>query len=120
MKIDKITSTSDLIEFLLDQYEQTRAPAFLAAANSLYLYEANCNLPTFSLDQQNKWINVKDKLPIIHKDVLVYHGKFIGELMNIYTYMGDNEWIDESGYLCSTDGEGITHWQPLPELPKED
>ena len=67
----------------------------------------------------NKWINVNDKLPNKNEDVLVYHGEFIGNLIDVYTYIGNNEWEDDYGYWARTNDEGITHWMPLPEPPKE-
>lgn len=70
----------------------------------------------------NRWINVKDRLPEKDEDVLIYRGQFRGHLINVYTYLGNNEWEDEYGYWSRTDDEGITHWMPLPEPPtvKED
>ena len=67
----------------------------------------------------NDWISVKDELPEINKDVLIYRGQFIGRLINVYTYLGNNEWEDEYGYWGKTEDEGITHWMSLPSPPKE-
>ena len=61
----------------------------------------------------DKWISVKDKLPEPWVDVLCHHYNddiFIGYLSEI------NGWIDPNG---EKDIE-VTHWQPLPEPPKED
>lgn len=66
-----------------------------------------------------KWISVEDRLPEENTDVLIYRGGFRDDLMNVYTYMGHNEWEDEYGYWSRTDDEGITHWMPLPEPPKD-
>lgn len=68
----------------------------------------------------NKWINVKDQLPEKNQGVLIYRGQFIGDLISVYTYIGNNEWEDEYGYWSRTDDEGITHWMSLPEPPRED
>lgn len=65
----------------------------------------------------NKWINVEDKLPSKDQDVLIYKGNYIGDMMYVYTYLGNNEWEDEYGYWSRTDDEGITHWMPLPTPP---
>lgn len=67
-----------------------------------------------------KWISVKDELPDKNQDVLIYRGNYIEDMMHVYTYLGNNEWEDEYGYWSRTDDEGITHWMPLPEPPKED
>lgn len=64
-----------------------------------------------------EWIGINDKLPKQFQEILTYHGRFIGNLTNVYTYMGDNKWKDHYGYWNSAEGEGITHWMPLPKLP---
>jgi hypothetical protein len=69
--------------------------------------------------RKSEWISVEDRLPEENTDVLIYRGGFRGDLMNVYTYMGHNEWEDEYGYWSITDDEGITHWMPLPEPPKD-
>ena len=65
------------------------------------------------------WISVKDELPDKNQDVLIYRGNHIGDMMHVYTYLGNNKWEDEYGYWSKTDDEGITHWMPLPEPPTE-
>ena len=67
-----------------------------------------------------KWIPVTERLPEEYDDVLCYRGSHIGALIDVYTYRGDNKWEDAYGYFESTEDEGITHWMPLPEPPKED
>ncbi len=67
--------------------------------------------------QTNKWISVEDRLPEKYEDVLIYRGQFIGNLINVYTYLGNNEWEDEYGYWSRTKDESITHWMPLPTPP---
>ena len=64
------------------------------------------------------WIDIKDALPEIGQEVLVYRGNCRGNLMNVYTYLGDDMWEDDYGYWQHADGEGITHWMPLPEPPR--
>jgi hypothetical protein len=64
-----------------------------------------------------EWISINDKLPKQFQEVLTCRGGFIGNLINVYTYMGNNEWEDSYGYWNSAEGEGITHWMPLPKLP---
>jgi hypothetical protein len=66
-----------------------------------------------------EWISVEDRLPETNEDVLIYRGKRIGCLVNVYTYLGNNEWEDEYGYWSRTDDESITHWMPLPTPPTE-
>ena len=63
-----------------------------------------------------KWISVEDKLPEPWVDVLCHHYNddiFIGYFSKIN---GWNGWINANK---ENDIE-VTHWQPLPEPPKED
>jgi len=74
-----------------------------------------------------KWISVKDKLPQKYQRVLVTDGKQIC----LHYKQSFINWQDERGhdlYCSCTENkdkcefrEGdITHWMPLPELPKEE
>lgn len=67
----------------------------------------------------NEWISVKSRMPSKHEMVLVYRGGCIGDLMNTYTYLGNDEWEDDFGYWSRTENEGITHWMHLPAPPKD-
>ena len=69
-----------------------------------------------ALPKFGEWISVKDRLPEDNTNVLVYRGS----LISVYTYIGHNEWEDDYGYWSRTDDDGITHWMPLPEPPKEE
>ena len=72
-------------------------------------------------DQEPKfgeWISVDDRLPNKNEEVLVYRGNHLGNLMNRYTYLGNNQWEDDYGYWGETKNEGVTHWIPLPNPPK--
>ena len=71
------------------------------------------------LRSMQKWIPVTERLPERNDDVLCYRGNHIGVLMDVYTYIGDDKWDDTYGNRIYTDDEGITHWMPLPEPPKE-
>ena len=59
-----------------------------------------------------EWISVKDRLPEPYKQVVAFDGMDI-----------DIAWVDD--YLmwqagCLSDWEFVTHWMPLPPLPKEE
>ena len=59
-----------------------------------------------------KWISVKDRLPDVEMEVLVFDGYDIGT-----GYLKENyEWFlfSENLYIK------ITHWMPLPEPPKKE
>lgn len=64
-----------------------------------------------------EWISVEDRLPEKNQDVLVYSGNFIGGMMNVYTYVGNDNWADDYGHWGNTELEGITHWMSLPTPP---
>ena len=81
------------------------------------LAEALCNA---GFRKQNKWIPVTERLPEKGEEVLVYRGGFIGNMMNTYTYHGENKWEDDYGYYGTKEAEGIIHWMPLPEPPKNE
>lgn len=64
--------------------------------------------------ENNGWVSVKDRLPEKFKEVIVtnryiFIAKFDGE-----------DWIVSGGFFGIRPIYGVTHWQPLPEPPKED
>ena len=64
-----------------------------------------------------EWISVEDRLPAKNQEVLVYR-RYHSDLMNVYTYLDNDEWEDNYGYWSRTNDEGITHWMLLPRPPK--
>lgn len=63
--------------------------------------------------KHNGWISVDDKLPSIHDTVLVY-----GNFRYIITAELTDEGKWDYSELMPYDSK-VTHWQPLPEPPKE-
>jgi len=63
------------------------------------------------LNSLDKWISVEDELPKDIKSVLVYYQN---RMITISAYLEKLGWWRIDGY-CSE----ITHWQPLPQPPKE-
>lgn len=65
-----------------------------------------------------EWISVKDRLPSIGENVLVYDERFIdisiGYISDFLNYR--KTWIVDCGESVS---DTVTHWMPLPEPPKE-
>ena len=63
----------------------------------------------------SEWISVKDRLPQVKEDVLIYDSHH----RNIYKawYIGDIDVWFSNEYLPQF--INITHWMPLPEPPKE-
>ena len=78
-----------------------------------------------------KWISVKDKLPDKdgrylccwgeHKYIVIY--SFAKKLSKVdkYDFKGKNRkgWYDYDSEWGYSEMCGVTHWMPLPELPKE-
>ena len=68
-----------------------------------------------------RWISVKDRLPDTEcLAVSMLTGPAYKEMLIGYVGEASN-W--DTGYECESDGEilpNVTHWMPLPELPKEE
>ena len=64
----------------------------------------------------NQWISCKDKMPDDGVNVLIYAGN---HMIMLAWYDKDMEYF----YICDSDYKynplDVTHWQPLPEPPKE-
>lgn len=62
------------------------------------------------------WVDAGEKLPPEDEDKKAYLVK-VGGNVTIAEYHGDGEWMTYS--LCNVT-RLVTHWQPLPEAPRED
>ena len=144
---EKYGLTQDGVDFALSQYQKvicdithSRMSKLSYYANDILLLANDlqcegCETKE-TLDDPNvfvgEWISVKDRLPQLNQDVLVYAvGKkdgFVGEhdieICNRYIQRlfpsspGQEIWSSPRQYF-HTDYE-ITHWMLLPEAPKED
>jgi hypothetical protein len=69
----------------------------------------------------NKWISVKDGLPGVGKDVLIFVNDrcAVGhiELYNEGTY---EWWYDDGNHSCAVHSDLVTHWMLLPEPPESE
>jgi|KBSMisStandDraft_5_1062788.scaffolds.fasta_scaffold63114_5 hypothetical protein len=64
------------------------------------------------------WIDVYDKLPESLEEILFTDGDSVYKGYRFRPSNSDFEW--DSWYsITETRIEGVTHWMPLPELPKE-
>lgn len=65
------------------------------------------------MNDMNGWIKCSDRLPEDTNDVLVTDGELIDML-----WWDENDWCgwrSRSYGICS---DAVTHWMPLPKLPK--
>lgn len=94
------------------------------------LQEMVASEPTVDVEPTQKWISVKDRLPEVDTNVVVYaEGKNDPIYRIVITSMSDKNIFDprikrepywrEPWQFFDTMYE-ITHWMPMPEPPKED
>ncbi|AWW63915.1 DUF551 domain-containing protein [Mannheimia haemolytica] len=75
-----------------------------------------------TLLENNGWISIEDKLPPIETDVLGLCDISGMQLILIVSReLADNEWyfLSVNQYGLDDDVIAVTHWQPLPKLPKD-
>ena len=99
----------DNLESLLVRYQQTHEQKLTRAEVKLI------DTVLFELAEMsdNGWISVKERPPENHEPVFVY-SKRTGREIACYTT--SNKWICNDGNYAYD----VTHWMPLPELPKEE
>lgn len=83
------------------------------------LFDKIDEIPAADVQPVNQWISCQDKMPEEYKTVLVYekdYGVMIGELEKKFF---DTQYFiaRKSGLILRT--TEVTHWQPLPEPPKQ-
>lgn len=77
-------------------------------------------------NQPSPWISVEERLPEPEKEVII-----LNKRKHIYIdFLTDNGedgyywWKSDKAILCKDDGiihwNEITHWMPIPQLPKEE
>ena len=67
----------------------------------------------------SKWISTKDRLPSPHERVLLLRTTGKIRKMIVGFYANDNFWYDIDD-LWDSPLMNITHWMPLPKLPKQE
>ena len=70
--------------------------------------------------KRGEWISVKERLPKLHTEVLVYRGNLGGMGGYVSIDHMDVRWVDDEP-MWSSDvlawKSKVTHWMPLPEPP---
>ena len=66
------------------------------------------------------WIRVKEDLPISGQDLLMTYNDFVMEGQFAFgKFYHPSSCAHVEGYCNCKEQEGITHWMPLPEPPKD-
>lgn len=71
-------------------------------------------------NQPNPWISVEERLPETEKEVIILNKRKHTDI-DFLTDNGDDGyywWKSDETIWCEDDE--ITHWMPIPQLPKED
>lgn len=120
-----ITCCADCAYYNMKKHKCTRATDEGKPTDQFY---ADCPLPTVTNAQG--WISVKDRLPDAagYKCLVMAINKFGQKsVFTAHTGYGDFEWyttdviyMNKVNRNTVSDAWTITHWTPLPELPKED
>ena len=79
----------------------------------------NC-LPHLFETPQSPWISVEERLPEPEKEVIILNKRKHIDI-DFLTDDGDDRcywWKSDETIWC--DDDEITHWMPIPELPKEE
>ena len=66
----------------------------------------------------DKWVSVKDSLPEPGQSVLIYYPKWEGDEIQVAKLDEDRITFDICGEFNVGTGY-VTHWQPLPGMPRE-
>lgn len=68
--------------------------------------------------EQRRWIPVSERLPNVFEGVLAYCPKNRNTYLLYINARGEWHFFDKTVVGALLD-EAVTHWMPLPELPKE-
>lgn len=86
--------------------------------NALNTIKSNELIPAADVQPVSRWISTKERLPEIGQNVLIYYSPWYGDAIQVAKLTCDKIMFD----ICGEFNVGVglvTHWMPLPELPKE-
>ena len=106
------------VQNVFDDLYSGKIPEEIAALMECIMVDIGI-IPAIDVQPVNQWISCQDKMPEEYKTVLVYekdYGVMIGELEKKFF---DTQYFiaRKSGLILRT--TEVTHWQPLPEPPKD-
>lgn len=110
---DKITKYSDACGMCTDTIKECDTCGITCVLEDLNELQKLANNPD-AVRTTAHWISVKDRLPKVKEDVLIYDSHH----RNIYKawYIGDIDVWFSNEYLPQF--INITHWMPLPKPPE--
>lgn len=126
--MDKYISREEAIKELREVYENE----YPTASGDFDEYASHDvpnvlrNMPAADVQPVNQWISVKDRLPEENILVLCYARSTTGEGNNYFLgALAHGEFwflkVNDIGHVsCPVLHWEVTHWQSLPESPKED
>lgn len=110
----------------------TREEQIRKAARNLIISVSRANKATFAREvfeagakwadknPKSPWISVEERLPEPEKEVIILNKRKQTDIDFLTDdFEGGYYWWKSDDIICCEDDE-ITHWMPIPELPKEE
>lgn len=124
----RVCADDDIICPACERYDKIGIIGGTADCVSKLLLEAAAGLEEqrkriAELEEQRRWIPVAERLPDHSENVLVCVTDSFGNVVPedaylLAQYIAGDGWILEM--WPEIEGPNVTHWMPLPELPKEE
>lgn len=116
---DKLVKINEKILSKINAYSITKANMPVRAE----LADIHSMIKEAIISHNNGWISVKDELPVDMGFVLLLEADgdiIIGQYyFEQSPFLADTEYYQSINYQWLADLDEITHWQPLPQPPKE-
>lgn len=111
---DKLVKINEKILSKINAYSMTKANMPVRAE----LADIHSMIKEAIISHNNGWISIKDELPDDKAEVLAYRNSPVCGDLIYHCIFKDSKFLEKTSFLLAGKG-GITHWQPLPKLPKE-